>query len=362
LWQGIDPRGQLKISVGSYYRHPIFIMANQPVSLTKLAQWSDRVPQDSVEFQRSQQLETTTPFGVRHSGSLVSLRELCAAASGDPKARALAADTFSAGGATIQSTLQDEILQPLLKQAVTTKLGARLITGLRGNFANPVTSAPPTVYNISESTAVSNDTATTFSQPQASPLRLTTGFNLSAQVPVQAKDREFDQWLSGMTVNAIASMFDGIALSTIINTSGLSQVTFGGAPSLSVIRNMVYDVSALNFGENNRGFVTSPNSVKVLSQTQQISGSNFPRFLCEADGNTVQGYKCAETQNLSPSDNLIFGKWDELALLLWGDAVDVMFNRYSLAASNQIQVVITMLCNAIVLRPGFCVSTDAASQ
>ena len=60
--------------------------------------------------------------------------------------------------------------------------------------------------------------------------------------------------------------------------------------------------------------------------------------------------------------NLIFGKWDELALLLWRDAVDVMFNRYSLATSNQIQVVITMLCNAIILRLGFCVSTDAASQ
>jgi hypothetical protein len=71
---------------------------------------------------------------------------------------------------------------------------------------------------------------------------------------------------------------------------------------------------------------------------------------------------CSETQNLSPSDNLIFGKWDELALLLWGDACDILFNRYTLAASNQIQVVITMLCNAVVLRPGFAVSTDAASQ
>jgi Phage capsid family len=337
-------------------------MPNQPISLTKLAQWGDKVPQNSVEFQRSQQFEQTTPFGARHNQTLVSLREICAAASGNPQRRDLAAGTFSAGGATIQSTLQDEILQPLLKQAVTTKLGARLITGLRGNFANPVTSAPPTVYNISENTPVTNDTATQFSQPDASPLRLTTGFNLSAQVPLQAKDREFDQWLAGMTVSAIASMFDGIALSTIINTSGLSQVTFGGAPSLSVIRNMIYDVSSLNFGESNRGFATSPNSVKVLSQTQQVAGSNFPRFLYEADGNTIQGYKTAETQNLSPSDNLIFGKWDELALLIWGDAADIVFDKYTSAHTNQIKVVITVLCNAIVLRPGFAVSTDAASQ
>jgi hypothetical protein len=61
-------------------------------------------------------------------------------------------------------------------------------------------------------------------------------------------------------------------------------------------------------------------------------------------------------------DNLIFGKWDELALLMWSDSVDVLFNKYTLAGANQIQVVITMLCNAVVLRPRFCVSIDAASQ
>ena len=93
-------------------------------------------------------------------------------------------------------------------------------------------------------------------------------------------------------------------------------------------------VTNQNFGLNNRAWAASPATIEKLAQVQKIFGSNFPSFIYDADSRTIAGCPVTESGNLASSNQMIFGKWDELAIAIWGGYIDMIADPFTMASQN----------------------------
>ena len=77
----------------------------------------------------------------------------------------------------------------------------------------------------------------------------------------------------------------------------------------------------------------------------------------------VNDYPAAVTNQISDTNQAIFGKFDALSLLIWGHGVSVLFDPFSRADQAETKVTMHLWCNTLIQYPGaFCVSADAANQ
>jgi hypothetical protein len=101
------------------------------------------------------------------------------------------------------------------------------------------------------------------------------------------------------------------------------------------------------------------NSVQRIAATQQALGTSF--FLFNSEDRTIAGDPVAETTNLT-GNQVVYGRWSDLALCIWGDSVEITIDPYSSLSQYVINLHITLRCNSTAMRPVFCVSTDAGNQ
>jgi HK97 family phage major capsid protein len=92
------------------------------------------------------------------------------------------------------------------------------------------------------------------------------------------------------------------------------------------------------------GFIASPD-VRALWQNTAIMAT-YPRFLWEAgpalDGiGTVNGLKAISSYNMPPA-TVVCGRWSDCLIGTW-QGVEVMVDNYSLASSNRIRVLVSLL-------------------
>ena len=126
------------------------------------------------------------------------------------------------------------------------------------------------------------------------------------------------------------------------------------------VQQQIYNVSNLSFPMDGRAWAISPATRQKLEASLKIGASNFPSYIYDSDANTIAGYPVAETPNLT-GNQVIYGRWPELAICLWG-AADILSDPFTYLSQNIIRLVVSVQANAGVLRNGFCVSTDAGNQ
>jgi HK97 family phage major capsid protein len=342
--------------------------AEQKFSLQRMTQFGQKLPEDSVEVKESKALAQITGIGERRVGELISLSRLAKFAQRD-----LSAGSATAGGDLIQDTLTDGIVGALHPHSVVVKLGAQVWPNQKGGFVSPVLSTGPSGYVAGgENQTVTIDTAAQFNALELQPIRLSTELHVSRHLVIQAKDRSLEQFLANEILKSLGALLDKVVLNGqsatsatasapgLVGNTNLFSITFGGAPSWAKILSARYAVNNANFPNDKRGWVVSPNAEQILAATPKLA--SYPSFLADLDLGQIAGDRYEVTTNLAGTDQLVYGRFAEAAVVIWNGVLDVLFDPYSLAHQNLIRILVNVMANGGPLRPGFCYSIDSAAQ
>lgn len=296
--------------------------------------------------------------------------------TGNTKRDLASTTTGSAAGYTIATDLlANEWIDNLKNQVVVFGMGAKFMTGLRGNVDIPRKTTNSGANWLTETGSI---TAADFTHDKISmsPKRLgnATAFSrqLLAQSSIDIERLVREDLIMSQSLALQDAIIHGPSTGNgplgILNTSGIGSVVIGnngGALTWAAIVGLEKEVAIDNALLGNLSYLTNS---KVRSSAKQIvrdagsglflwgsdygqsGGDNFP----------LNGYKCAVT-NAVPSTNvkgnsgavcssLIFGNFGDLYVGQWGGLV-VTANPYALDLSGQVRVTMNAYYDVDVRHP-----------
>ena len=280
--------------------------------------------------------------------------------------RDLQATVYASGGAFVQTDLHPFI--PLMfNRLVSMGLGCTVVPGLKGNAGFPRVTSSATPQMLGE-IAGAAQSQMTFDQPDFAPRRCTAQFSVSLQGLIQG-GIAFERVLVSETCKAIAVLMDRMTLwgqgaadepLGIVNTPGVGTVTYGGATDWTHILANEKAVSDLDFDDEGKlGWAISPSTRNKWKNIPRISASSL--FIME--GGKVNDYPALVSNQIGATNQSIFGKWDELMLLVWGDGFDVLVDDKTQAANGKAIITVHVWFNCFPAHPqAFIISSDSAAQ
>jgi HK97 family phage major capsid protein len=288
----------------------------------------------------------------------------------------LAVGTNNIGGYLVDPNRVIGSLVPVLRPVSTAiRNGAVVLEGLVGSTSIPSQTSSTAPNWLSENTGVTLGAQDfTFGSIPLSPKRAVSTVGFSKQLLVQSR-LAVTTVVARELVNAIAIAVDysaffgaGSASSQplgITNQSGVSTVTFGsGAPTFANVLQFESALDSANVVDNDGTvkFVSSPSVRSVWKQTPRIPGSQFPSFLIEGDSTPLcNGYEFTASNQFVTGNRVVFGKFSDLIIGLWG-SLDLVIDPYSQASANKTVVTSTLLVDVALQHPAaFCVSTNGGT-
>jgi HK97 family phage major capsid protein/HK97 family phage prohead protease len=242
--------------------------------------------------------------------------------------------------------LADEFIDALRAQLVISGLGARMMTGLKGDVAIPALNAKTSVAFVAENNAPSEG-APTFRQVTMTPKTCVSYVDISRKLMMQS-DPSVEQILRQDMTSQFASKIDDVAIeggganepTGILGTNGIGSVAIGsngGAITYPSCVNLEREVAIDNALAGNLSFLTNPKVIAAMRQTPRQTSGVEGNFILN-DTNTLLGYNVAST-TLVPSDltkgtssgvcsALIFGNFADLMIGMFG-GLDILVDPYT---------------------------------
>ena len=252
--------------------------------------------------------------------------------------RDLTVGTDSAGGFLRPTDhLGDQFVDALRARLVFSELGARFMTGLRGDVAIPKLATGVSAGFVAENGATSEVNAV-FSQITMSPKSLGAFTDVSRLLMVQS-DPSVEQIVRDDLLNAIAQKVEDVAIegggsnepTGITGTSGIGSVaigTNGGDLTWAAITSLVKEVEVDNaaINGNTLAYLTNPKVKSHMASTSKVASTDSVMLL-DAPWDSLYGYKLAVTNNV-PSD-LTKGTLDPASAMIFGDFSQLMLGFFS---------------------------------
>lgn len=259
-----------------------------------------------------------------------------------------AVGTPPTGGFTVETDLMEqEFIELLRNQAMITRLGARMFSGLVGNVDIPGQATAATSYWIGEGNDITQSEGT-FRQI---PLRMKTVGALSrytrdimmqSSIDIETFIRNDFAEITALAIDTAA--IEGTGLNNqprgILNTSGVGSISLGangGHPSWGSIVGLIREISVNNAMIGGTAWLTNPHVLSKLMTTPIQSGGTEGNFILKEPGNMLCGFPFYMT-NQVPADltkgtgtNLsavILGNWNQLIIGEWG-VFEVLANPFS---------------------------------
>jgi HK97 family phage major capsid protein len=275
------------------------------------------------------------------------------------------------GGYLVEETVDYANMVELLRnQSHVMALGARTITGLRGDVSIPRVISGTTAYWVSETGTVASSKAQ-FGQLQAKPRRLGSTTNYSKQLLVQSglgiesfvrEDimASFGLELDRAAING-AGAAEPLGILNLAAGDRATGITFGGAPTWADavgFETNVETANALGLPGSRYAYLTTPGVKGVWKTTAKIAGQ--ASWLWE-NGDLVNGY-AARATNQVPSNKVIFGDFSQVVFFEW-TGIDLTVDPYTLADQNQVKVTMQKHVDCLIRQgKAFSVSSDAGNQ
>lgn len=285
-----------------------------------------------------------------------------------PRQRDLTATGGLGAGGALVGTETHPAIELLRNKVAAVPLGARVITGLRDNFAAPVITNALAPASLAE-TAGAVLQQFTLDQRGLAPCRATVQLSVSEQLLRQADDAE--DVIRTQIADAIGVRVDYLVLNGqgamseplgIMNTVGIGSVIYGGAASWPQILASESNLGSSNADIGRLGWAVSPSTRNRWKQIPRIAGSTTPIFVM-ADDQAVNGYPSVSTNQLSGTHQSVFGNWSDVWILVWGDGIDFVVDRFTQSPAGKVIVTAHLWFNILVRHPqSFCVSADPANQ
>jgi len=269
--------------------------------------------------------------------------------------RDLAVGTDSAGGYTVGTDLLgDEFVDALRARLVTGRLGAQILSGLKGDVAIPGLSSGTSVYWVAEN-GTPTEGAPVFRQIQLTPKTLGTFIDVSRKLMLQSSPA-VEGLVRKDLLAAILTEVDNVAINGgganeptgILQTAGIGSValgTNGGAPTWASVVNLIKEVAIDNAMMGNLAYLSNPAAIAKLRTTAKVSSTDSVMIM---DGeNSLMGYPVEQTtvvpSNLTKGSGtdlcaMIFGNFSDLVIGQWGP-MDVLVDPYTGGSSGITRIV-----------------------
>lgn len=275
-------------------------------------------------------------------------------------------DTAKAGYTIQTDVLGSSWIDVLRNASVVVQAGGMYLSGLQGNVAIPKLTTSAGGSWLTETGAITA-ADNVHGQLSGTPKRYGNATAISKTLLVQSSiDAEL--MVRNDLVRSHAVAVDTAALigtgssnqpSGISVTAGIGSVaggTNGLAPTWANVVALETAVAQVNAAMGKLAYITNAKVRGKMKTVLKDSGSGL--FLWDKD-NTVNGYPTFVTNSM-PSNltkgsasgicsSMYFGNFEDLAILQWG-GLDLIVDGYSLAKSNQIEVVANGYYDVIVRR------------
>ncbi|MDT5271134.1 MAG: hypothetical protein QOH49_3320 [Acidobacteriota bacterium] len=261
-----------------------------------------------------------------------------------------------------------DFIPALRKRALVLQMGARLITGLRGNvgFARQDTSGAAEWVEDNPGSDYPESNLT-LSQVQMRPRLLVGATTFTRQLLVQSTP-SVDEVVAEDLAQSSAVALDLAAVHGsgtgneplgLYNIDDVTEVEFAGAPTFAKVVEMESAV-ALADGETDpstAGYLTTPEVRERAKLTVEFSGSSNRLW----QNGRMNDHRAEATNQLSKElgtgedeHAMVYGIWSELLVGEWG-AIEVLANPYTLAAQGLIKVTSFYLADVAPRHPeSFC--------
>lgn len=271
--------------------------------------------------------------------------------------------TANQGGNMVATNLlADSFIEVLRNTAVTTQLGARLLTGLVGNVDIPSQTAQTSTYWVAESGAPTEAEAT-WGKVSLRPKTIGALSKMSRLMLLQstpaiemlAREDLLAVMALGIDLAALSGSGSGNQPTGIVNQAGVGSVVGGTNGANLSFDHIIQAYSApriANAPQSNLGFAINAKSYGYLSTQKSTTGQYLwmpEGGITQAPGDTLRGYAYAVSNQLRSNltkgtssgicSELIFGNWRELLIGEWG-TTEIMVNPYDATGFTQGDVLI----------------------
>jgi HK97 family phage major capsid protein len=265
--------------------------------------------------------------------------------------------TSPANGSNIiaEDYLAGEFVDALRASLVMGGLGARMLTGLKGDVAIPKLGNTATVAFVAENSAPS-ESAQTFAQITMVPRTLASFVDISRKLAIQS-DPSVEQILREDMLQSFARKIDEVAIegggsnepTGILGTNGIGSVaigTNGGAVTYAKLVQLEREVAIDNALTGRLAYLTNAKVVAAMRSISRQASGVEGNFILN-DTNVLLGYNVAST-NLVPSDltkgttsntcsAVIFGNFADVLIGMW-NSPDVLVDPYTGSSAGTIRI------------------------
>ena len=251
-----------------------------------------------------------------------------------------------------------EFIEALRSKLVVSSMGARVMTGLKGDVSIPKLSTVASAAFVAENNAVSEQNQA-FGELALAPKTLGVMTDISRKLMLQS-DPSAEQIVRDDLLNAVAAKIEDVAIegsgsnepTGITKTAGIGSVaigTNGGAPTWASVTSLVKEVEQDNAAiSDSMGFLTNSKVKAKLAGTAKVGSSDSVMILNDP-WNELYGYPLGITNHV-PSDltkgstsgtcsAMIFGDFAQIILAFWS-APDVLIDPYTNSSKGGTRVVV----------------------
>jgi HK97 family phage major capsid protein len=273
-----------------------------------------------------------------------------------------ALDLTTGAGAKATVTDPANFIELLRDRTLVVQFGARLLTGMVGDFSLPKQTGGATASWVAEGASPAGSNQTIGQVPLA-PKTISAFTDLTRKFILQSSISA-EQFVRDDLARVIAIAIDKAALNGsgagaepqgILQNGSVNTVaigTNGGAPTFAHFVQQETNVAASNADLGALGYITNAKVRGTLKTTLEAVTAGA-QMVWRGDG-TVNGYRAGAT-NLIPSNlakgsgtNLsaaIFGNWAEVLIGMWGQGIDLLVDPYTLSSSGGVRVVALQDCD-----------------
>jgi HK97 family phage major capsid protein len=255
----------------------------------------------------------------------------------------LTAGSDPAGGYLIETQhMAAEFVELLRNKMLLVPLGARILTGLRGNVDIPTQTGAATAYWLGEDEAIT-PTDQTFGSINLTPHTVGGLTRFTRRMLLQSSP-DVEGVVRGDLAEVCAIAIDRVGINGggsnepdgILQVSGVAPITTSGTLTWAKILEFTAAVEGANADVGQLAFLTNPATKSRLLSTEKATG--FPVYLWEFGSNgqgMMAGYRAFATSNvpatLGVGNNksaIIFGNWADLIIGQWGP-LDILSDPYT---------------------------------
>lgn len=263
------------------------------------------------------------------------------------RANGILAQTAGAGQ---ENVAEDKlsILEPLRANLILSQAGATYLTGLVGDVSIPVYSGSNCGWKGEIESA--DNGAGDWSEVVLQPKRLTAYLPISRTFLAQDGNGA-EEMLRNDLIRAISQKLEETIFGDEAGSATKPEGFFNGIVANTTAtkwENVVdYEAELEEKNVNNYVYVMSPSAKAIFRKTQKDAGSG--RFVME--DNEIQGRNVYISSNVE-SKGVIVGDFSDYVVGVWG-GISLIVDEYTLAAENQIRLVVHFYVDAKKRRDSF---------